>query len=401
MRSSIWLAARVLAAAVLLGVIIMYAKVPGPEVTTVEEGRDEGVKWDKVFDQPLDFVLCPEFHFGCRYLAADHRALIAKVWDTSAIRSLRSGIDDRKVPLASIEGVFLRGRSLRFANLAESQLYNANLSSAELQGAKLNNARLQGAILSFAYLSGADLEDAHLEGVDLQGAHLARAKLARANFQGASLFAADLNGAELGWADLRGANLRGAEVRGADLIGAQMQGANLFNATLTEAILGRSLEGGLEEADPPTRLNGANLFLAQLEKVQFSQTTDLTLVNVTSANFVPAIPPSFGAEKHSLFASDPKSPGLSKLDGQLLTSDEATYNVELSTYLTDELAVVNPVVAHGIAQRALAPPDWNGESYPIRKAIACRLLVNIASGKVSLAGYPDDIDQLHRYIWKC
>ena len=59
--------------------------------------------------------------------------------------------------LASLEGLNLRGRTLRFADLEESRLYAAALTKVDLRGAFLERAELQGANLRGAQLQGATL----------------------------------------------------------------------------------------------------------------------------------------------------------------------------------------------------------------------------------------------------
>jgi uncharacterized protein YjbI with pentapeptide repeats len=142
--------------------------------------------WTEVYRQPLDLGLCPALHWGCRYLNVNHRTLVGHVWNTQAITELRSakGKSAEQVndSLAGIEGVFLRSRTLRSANFAESQLYAADMIEADLSRANLFAANLAGANLFAANLAGADLS-----GADLFGANLTRADLTAANLAAADL----------------------------------------------------------------------------------------------------------------------------------------------------------------------------------------------------------------------
>ena len=52
---------------------------------------DRGTQWSAVYKQPLDLVLCPTLHWGCRYLTVDHRTLVGHVWKPEAIADLRAG----------------------------------------------------------------------------------------------------------------------------------------------------------------------------------------------------------------------------------------------------------------------------------------------------------------------
>jgi hypothetical protein len=82
-------------------------------------------------------------------------------------------------PDANLNGAYLTGANLSYANLYDANLKRAyltgaNLSYANLYGAYLNGAYLTGANLTganliFANLRGADLSDANLRGVDLYG----------------------------------------------------------------------------------------------------------------------------------------------------------------------------------------------------------------------------------------
>ena len=165
------------------------------------------------FVQPLD-ALCPQLNWGCRFLRLDHRTLIDKVRDEKALAVLRMDISqltkvlaaeatalgdnpdqkpiaekkalaERARSLAAIEGVFLRGRSLRFAVLTDSRLYAADLIGANLIGADLSGARLNDADLSYTDLSDANLSDADLRGAYLGGAYLGGAYLGGADLGGA------------------------------------------------------------------------------------------------------------------------------------------------------------------------------------------------------------------------
>ncbi len=190
---------------------------------------------------PLDIMLCPHLHWGCRFLRVDHRTLVGKVWDEKAMSILRMdrsklvtvlaqempGIDpDQAVSLtyakamAAIEGVFLRGRSLRFAVLDASRLCAADLIEARLQNASLVEADLRAAKLVSANLQGANLSDTNLNDANLYGAYM---------------FAANLTGAQLIGADLTGAYLTNANLLAADLTRAKMFTAVVSSQQLNEA----------------------------------------------------------------------------------------------------------------------------------------------------------------------
>ena len=80
--------------------------------------------------------------FGCRFLRLDHRTLLANAPPADVLVRLRTGkSDDLEKDLAHVEGLFLRGRTLRFADFTESRLYAADLMEADLRGGLLEGCR--------------------------------------------------------------------------------------------------------------------------------------------------------------------------------------------------------------------------------------------------------------------
>jgi Pentapeptide repeats (8 copies) len=135
--------------------------------------------WRDVAREPLDLLLCPELKWGCRFLRVDHRTLIDKVWDDKAMADLGNAAFDPHRALteidratAEIDGVVLRGRSLRFAVLDESRLYAADLMGADLSQASLYHINLINAQLDGAHLKGANLKLAILRGVSGNNAQM-------------------------------------------------------------------------------------------------------------------------------------------------------------------------------------------------------------------------------------
>jgi uncharacterized protein YjbI with pentapeptide repeats len=237
-----------------------------------------------LLSQPIDILLCYSLSWGCRYLRVEHRTLLDHAWDDKAIADLRAGRADRMKALATIEGVVLRGRSLRFAVMQGSSLFGADLNGADLRNANLQDTRLygaqlvmtqlEGANLSWAQLQGVDLFLALLRGADLSGAELQGAMLASARLQGADLHAAKLQEAILFSADLQGANLLLAQLHGADLSQARLQGASLFEAELQGADLSSA------------QLQGTNLVRSKLWRAILNKKTDLSLGDLQGADFV-------------------------------------------------------------------------------------------------------------------
>jgi uncharacterized protein YjbI with pentapeptide repeats len=224
--------------------------------------------------QPLDLVVCPWLRWGCRYLRVDHRLLVDHVWDDKAIVELQSGGGrseaGRARALASLEGLVLRDRSLRFAALDESALFAADLRGADLTNASLGNAALLKVTASGVQLARANLIEANLEGAQLQGADLGSIQL-----EGADLTGAQLQGANLGSGNLQGANLTNAQLQGADLSSAQLDGANLTRANLE----GAQLFGA--------KLRYVDLHYAQLQTANIAganlQATNLTAARLDAA----------------------------------------------------------------------------------------------------------------------
>jgi hypothetical protein len=142
-----------------------WLNVPDSETTTVQTGQTDW-EWHDIILQPVDVLLCrSDFRWGCRFLTVNHRLLVDRVWKPEGIVALRTENTDTAATLAALEGVFLRGRVLRFADLDDSRLY-----AADLRGADLSNAELAGTDLTGAYLTDATLSDADLLHANLTGA---------------------------------------------------------------------------------------------------------------------------------------------------------------------------------------------------------------------------------------
>ncbi|MBV8522102.1 MAG: pentapeptide repeat-containing protein, partial [Acetobacteraceae bacterium] len=56
--------------------------------------------------------------------------------------ALQSEATPKRDLLAAVEGIFIRGRSLRFADFRESRLYAADAQRADLRGASLAQSKL-------------------------------------------------------------------------------------------------------------------------------------------------------------------------------------------------------------------------------------------------------------------
>ena len=188
--------------------------------------------------QPIDLGVCGiSGTWGCRFLTVTYRPIVAKVWDAKSFVDLRGGAATNTKSLAAIEPASLRGRVLRFAFLAGSELFNVDLLGADLQNAEMADVVLRHADLWGAQLQGAILVRAQLQGALLWEAHL----------QGANLSIAQLQGADLSDAQLQGAELSDAQLQGAVLDGAQLQGADLRKAALWNVVADTSTQISLSD----------------------------------------------------------------------------------------------------------------------------------------------------------
>ncbi|QLH40993.1 MAG: pentapeptide repeat-containing protein [Defluviicoccus sp.] len=243
-----------------------------------------------------------------------------------------------------------------------------------MQGASSWNAQLQGVYFLFSQpnLSGALLPVENLSGAQLQGAELSGAllpveNLSGAQLQGAELSGAQLQGAELRYAQLQGANLSYAQLNGADLSGAQLQGASLSDAQLQSADLRRA---GLWQVkfNQKSDLSLANLHDVDLSQLsaeaveelvrKFASIPYVTERQYTIERIKEALRPQGLSDILPNIRIDDGQPILvsSREDhyfanvAQHLTTDIASYDVTLASYLAD-LARTDPYVARGIAAR--------------------------------------------------
>jgi hypothetical protein len=173
-----------------------YLRVARADDETVR-AADAGPKWSEAYKQLLDLGLCPQLHWGCRYLRIDHRTLVGRLWNPQAIADSQPKPQDTGKWTAAIDGASLVSRVLRFAKFDDSRLYAADLSSADLRhatflradlaGANLTQANLTGAALFRANLSGANLTSTNFSGADLNLANLTNAGTIMTNFSGADM----------------------------------------------------------------------------------------------------------------------------------------------------------------------------------------------------------------------
>ena len=129
--------------AILLGLLAFnfaWMGVPRPDATTVGHkaietlrqelsetigrrvGDDRGSPFLTHGKQPVDLGLCL-LRFGCRYLRVPHTLLMAVNPSAEVLARIKTAQGKAwDSDLASLEGLNLRGRTLRFADLEESRL---------------------------------------------------------------------------------------------------------------------------------------------------------------------------------------------------------------------------------------------------------------------------------------
>ena len=387
--------------------------------------------------QPLDLWLCPELHWGCRFLKVDHRILVGKVWDNKAIIELGAGEALTQARRASFEGVFLRGRSLRFADLSESRLYaadmigvdlrqatlfntqfqGANMFVAQLQGANMQGAQMQGADMQSAQMQGADMSNAQIQGADMQSAQMQGANMSNAQLQDANMMAAQMQGSNMENAQMQGADMSNAQIQGADMRCAQMQGANMSNVQLQGAnMMAAQMQGtNMENA----QMQGADMRSARIWQTSFQETqfdlTDLRgadseepLASDDVRKLLESVSPQtrqrigqtltpreLKAEERKAVAAgsvlvDAETklrPALAPAIAAQSTKDEAAFDAKLAPVLA-AIAASSPAAASGIARRLEAASSTEGCRYA---DLAGRLLAAAKEARISL-----DADTLQR-----
>lgn len=183
-----------------------FSGVPSPQENTVIYNHNPYL-WKS---QPIDYIACGKFHIGCRSLDLRGRLLISTNQPQDSLNSVEApngGID-------RIAGLSLSGRSLLFAQLSGSRLYNADLSDCHLENAQFVGAQLQGAVLAFAKVD--------------------HTWFIRAQLQGADMEAIEGTGTVFTEAELEGANLEHAQLYDVDFNGTHMEAAYMFNSVLSE-----------------------------------------------------------------------------------------------------------------------------------------------------------------------
>ena len=200
------------------------------------------------------------------------------------------------------EGIDLRGRDLRFADLSRTNLLKGLLQNVRLNGASLRDAELNRANLDSAKLNGADLYRAELNSAKLYRAELNGAYLLKAEFNGADLWRAALNGATIDSAKLNGACLRFAKLNGSTLRGAELNGTELREAELIGADLHQTEFNGADLSS--ATLNGAYAYSAKFSGADLRDAklncADISRAKLNGAYLEGA---EFGACKYSVIPS--------------------------------------------------------------------------------------------------
>lgn len=302
--------------------------------------------------QPLDLWLCPELQWGCRFLKVDHRILVGKVWENKAIIELGAGEELTKARRASFEGVFLRNRTLRFADLSESRLYAADMIGVDLRQATLSETKFQGANMGGAQLQGADMTFAQLQGADMMFAQL----------QGAGMGSAQLQGANMGFAQLQGADMRGANIWKTGFEGTLFDLTDLRGADSEQPPTPGAVQKLLENV-PPDRRQGVEQALTPGElkaKDSDAEATGSVLVDAKT-KLRPALAAAIAVQR---------------------TEVEAAFDAKLAPVLA-EIAASSPAAASGIARRVQQETVGDKKTC-LRPDLAARLLAGAKDGRVTL-----------------
>ena len=183
-----------------------------------------------------------------------------------------------------------RGRDLRCARLAGTDLRHVDFGESDLSGAVLRGAHLEGATFAGASLHGAILDNAQLQdssfaaravvekqlaeaqlpNSSFRSAQLQRANLENVNLRGASFRFAQLRDAKLDGAKLQGALFQTAMMQGASFARAQLQGASLKNVRMTGASFKNAVMHGASFSG--AQLHGVTFYRSQLQGAHFSDT---------------------------------------------------------------------------------------------------------------------------------
>jgi uncharacterized protein YjbI with pentapeptide repeats len=238
-----------------------------------------------LFRQPLDEVLCPELRWGCRYLRVEYRTLVDTVWDNKVMAALRKDdVPDLDVP-ANIQGIVLRERSLRFAVLNYSQLYNVNLSYADLTGAHLNGTNFHSAQMKHVVLRKASIFDANLRSADLEGADLSGAVASYSRLDGAYMLEVVGNGTIFTGVSFVGADLRRSTWDNAEFREVNLSGANVGLAKFPNVVMGGHANGAnfRSAVMAPLRLDSVDFSGADFRDAQIDWYS-ASLFHATTAN---------------------------------------------------------------------------------------------------------------------
>jgi uncharacterized protein YjbI with pentapeptide repeats len=350
---------------VLLATNFIYFNVPSPDADTVrfeEHEADYPTGVSFIFKQPVDILICPLVRWGCRYLRVDHQTILGQVWDPQAVISMASTVLGSKPAFGAIEGVYLRDRTLRFADFSQSKMYFANLISADLRGSKFDDAQLPEAQLANAKFDRASMQGANLQGANLREAAMSEANLSDANFQTAYLEGANLRGAELLRAQMQGVDLSNANLRHVDASLADFSGSNLMKTDFDGAIV-----------------KGTNWSFANLSDAKFKEN-----VPDMKRYFNGAEPMDGAPFVVSVVGTDAKYVGLSQ------------YYASLASYLVNVLAPESPRFALGVAQRVILNSSFVSENIELDSSadepmqrdsaahIACALVEAVENQKLAI-----------------
>lgn len=241
-----------------------------------------------------------------------------------------------------------------------------------LKNAKLAGTQLQGAYLVEAWLQGAHLGGAQLQGADLRESQLQGAFLLTARLQGADLRGSQLQGADLEEAQLQGANLRGSQLQGTDLLRAALW--NISADTSTQIFLSDLRAVSFTAPDEQARAR----MLARAPDEARRQ-IEAALAPRAGARTLPRL----GTAPGPILLVGPIGKPFDRLAPEHLTVKLGDYDPKLAEFLAAEAADM-PSAAANIAERARSALIFESQR-PLGKELACRLLVLVAGGRITLS----------------
>lgn len=206
----------------------------------------------------------------------------------------------------NLQGVDLRGASLRNANISGVDFTKANLSNADLSGVSAEFAKFSESRLINTQLGSSNLYGAIFDTADLHGAFMNNSNLEETYFVDSNMDFASLQNANLYRSDLSQSSMKGADFSESTLVNVKFSRSNLSGAVLVESNASRAnfsfanldnaviVEANLEFADfSEASAIGANFSFSKLSNaflngVDFSL-SEMNYTDLSGSSFIQAI----------------------------------------------------------------------------------------------------------------